>query len=1198
MSSNGLPLDDSSRSSSSHVSGSPCDPVIEEFILLLDQHEDKKELVSEFCGRHPRCAEEIKATFEQQQRLDSVADTEAFVKLDREPVASLPESFNDFRRVHKIAEGGMGVIYKAWQESLQRWVAIKTLSNPDARARFNNEQRCLAQFNLATVVALYETGEWQGMPFLVMPFVDGAALNKVVVRANRQLLQQGSRGVSSTLGDLARESPNSSEAADDDKPLKPTPSRLGANYLHSVVRCVIDVARAIQESHNLGIVHRDLKPENVMVNTLGRAFIIDFGLASPLDPREAEASAPASSEQLAQLIASGVLGTPSYMAPEQFGGNYTTATDVWGIGTILYELLAFGRAFKDIDREHVPESPRSMNSAVPKDLDAIAMKCLELNSEYRYESADEVAEDLERWMQHVPVIARPPRIAERLGKWSRRHPAIAATILFVMIATVGLLVHNQRLAKFNTELGEKHGELERAIDRIAEEKEETERQRGKAVDALVFALTRAEEDAVPQVTERLTSLGEVALPKLRLSFADASLPFEQRLHLAHALSAFGDVQSEFLVANIPNCSPSQSRNVAEALMPVREEVSGQLLELTTAAESGDDRIRFAAVLLALGNYQGIERVFSLEADRNTRTTLIHSFSTWCWNWAQVRLCLTHSDDPGTRSALCLAIATLDGSGFPPELRDELETSLLDVFQGDTNGGVHNAANWALRQMKAPRPEIAASDPPSVDQDWFVNRTGMTMLRIPTSQFRPATPLVRGFFISDREATVAQFKGFIEDKNYPSAEKPVNWQKWRSSVLGLGSDTGIWGPDPRKSPSEDCPVQEVNVVDAILFCNWLSKCEGREPCYSRSEYNWTYWDEGRLVSTEGWSCDFDRDGYRLPTQWEWRNAAAAGATPYFFGSDGSLLRHYAWFNLNTKSRTQPCGSLMPNPYGLFDVFGNVKEWTWDRTVPEGMWSSPGGSWEGDQTYNSFGTLFFHPPLSRNNKLGFRVACSDTSAQPAFDHALAELEGKASQDHAKGLAKTYEALGDLARDGQQWGTASAWYNKAIDTLQVFLPEKQNYFAAGQLLEQPYSKRAALFEQLGRYAEAIDDWEMVLDVERAPKATTTVHLLLAGRKAVLAGLHDPAFQAVSKIHSVSSREPLVLYNAARVAALCAKVVTDEGKPAELQSMYSKLATELLQSALAQGFNDFARLKHDTDLHAIRDQGGFQELLQSQIK
>jgi eukaryotic-like serine/threonine-protein kinase len=310
-------------------------------------------------------------------------------------------TFGDYELLQRIGQGGMGLVYKARQRNPNRLVAIKMilagrLATENDVKRFHNESAAAAHLDHPHIVPIYEVGEHDGCNYFSMRLIEGSNL----------------------------EHAKAAFVAD--------PRR--------AARKIATVARAIHHAHQRGVLHRDLKPSNILLDGSGTPFVVDFGVAKRLH----------STLELTQ--GDGALGTPRYMAPEQVArdrGAVTTATDVYGLGNILYVLLTGLPAVPGISASEVldkvlnrnPEAPGKLNRRVPRDLETICLKCLEKEPGKRYASAEELALDLERWLDGRPIKARPVGLLGRADRWCRRHPAeailgsaaIAGTLFIIAI---------------------------------------------------------------------------------------------------------------------------------------------------------------------------------------------------------------------------------------------------------------------------------------------------------------------------------------------------------------------------------------------------------------------------------------------------------------------------------------------------------------------------------------------------------------------------------------------------------------------------------------------------------------------------------------------------------------------------------------------------------------------------------------------
>ena len=302
----------------------------------------------------------------------------------------LPCEFGNYELLDVIGRGGMGVVYRARHVSLDSSVAIKLiranqLATADELNRFYQEARAAAGLSHSHIVKVHDVGEYQGQHFLAMDLVEGKDLSQLVAAG----------------GPMAGE---------------------------RAAEIMADVARAVHYLHQHDIVHRDLKPSNILIDANGEPHLTDFGLAKLLsvDSRETTTGT--------------IIGTPSYMAPEQAAGHsshVTPVSDVYSLGAILYELLTGQPVFREqnpldtllcvLERE--PQLPRSLNSSIPSELEQICLRCLEKAPERRYESALAVAEDLERFLRAEPLQLPAVSLGHRLQRWGRRKPAFASRLL-------------------------------------------------------------------------------------------------------------------------------------------------------------------------------------------------------------------------------------------------------------------------------------------------------------------------------------------------------------------------------------------------------------------------------------------------------------------------------------------------------------------------------------------------------------------------------------------------------------------------------------------------------------------------------------------------------------------------------------------------------------------------------------------------
>ena len=348
----------------------------------------------------PSAVDALEATAE----LTPVADESGATLVIDGPPRLDPEAvrlpyFGDYELFEEIGCGGMGVVYRAKQRSLNRSVAVKMIragvwaSEDDVRRLFA-EAEAVANLDHPGIVPIYEVGTFEGRHYFSMKLIEGRSL----------------------AGRLPA-------FADD-------PRAAG--------RLVAEVARAVHHAHQRGILHRDLKPSNILVDALGKPHVTDFGLAKRL----------AGGDDLTKSHS--LIGTPAYMAPEQAvrKGQVTVASDVYGIGAVLYTLLTGRPPFQAATvfemlaqvQSHPPEAPSARSRRVDRDLETVCLTCLEKDPARRYPSAEALAEDLERWLRNEPIEARPVGGVERAWRWCQRNPAVSGLLAVVALLVVSAAV--------------------------------------------------------------------------------------------------------------------------------------------------------------------------------------------------------------------------------------------------------------------------------------------------------------------------------------------------------------------------------------------------------------------------------------------------------------------------------------------------------------------------------------------------------------------------------------------------------------------------------------------------------------------------------------------------------------------------------------------------------------------------------------
>jgi formylglycine-generating enzyme required for sulfatase activity len=411
-----------------------------------------------------------------------------------------------------------------------------------------------------------------------------------------------------------------------------------------------------------------------------------------------------------------------------------------------------------------------------------------------------------------------------------------------------------------------------------------------------------------------------------------------------ALAELGEPDTEFLLDSIATAPDDELHLLATALERIGGSIHEQLWQRFRESGSRTARVRLAATLLHLGSPKAAEDLAAAEdGDPSDRTKFISSFRPWRADSGQVAKILGNSGSAELRAMLCLALAEIPLEEVLSDHQPALQVALLHLYQKDPDRCVHSAAGLVLRRWwpEAALPSVQA--PPGVERSWFVNSQGMTMLYIPPGTFTMGAAgigevkrnqaelhvveLTRPFYMCDRETWVDLFKRYWSDLDCPPELKPKGPR-----------------PDPGVSPTGEHPVQMVTWGDAVRFCNWLSWKEGRTPCYTnfRIEQKVYVPESNERPNADHWDCDFTANGYRLPTEAEWEYACRAGTTTgYSFGDDEKELARYCVFD---GWLAAPVATKLPNPWGLFDMHGNIREWCWDfwsANYPKGRVTDPTG-----------------------------------------------------------------------------------------------------------------------------------------------------------------------------------------------------------------------------------------------------------------
>jgi serine/threonine protein kinase len=444
--------------------------------LPADRGSDRREMLV----RHPEFADELREFFSLREQIDRLAapvrDAALSGVLSDRPAARKDSSANtnpeglgqigEFRLLREIGRGGMGVVYEAHQTSLNRRVALKVLpfaASLDSKQlqRFQNEAQAAAQLHHTNIVPVFGVGQERGVHYYAMQLIEGQSLAAVIEemrqRERKPELAQPLTSASS-VGSVKRSSVG--EATGPWPPLPPE-SRAGCGtavtavpqasaistdrslrrsaFFQRAAQLGLRAAEALDHAHQAGVVHRDIKPANLLVDVRGNLWITDFGLAL--------------FQTGAGLTMTGeLLGTLRYMSPEQAWarrGEIDHRTDIYSLGVTLYELLTLRPVFEGQDRHELlykiaheePREPRRLDRTIPVELETIVLKAMAKSPADRYATAQEMADDLQRFLDDKPILAKRPSMRERAVKWGRRHRSVVVSAMALMlVCMVGSIV--------------------------------------------------------------------------------------------------------------------------------------------------------------------------------------------------------------------------------------------------------------------------------------------------------------------------------------------------------------------------------------------------------------------------------------------------------------------------------------------------------------------------------------------------------------------------------------------------------------------------------------------------------------------------------------------------------------------------------------------------------------------------------------
>jgi WD40 repeat protein len=616
----------------------PVDQLAEEFLERYRRGD--RPALSEYTERYPHYAEAIRQLFPALVKMEQLKPDTGDATGPFAPEGSLAagpklDHLGDYHILREVGRGGMGIVYEAEQESLGRHVALKVLPShalldPKQLRRFQREARAAARLHHTNIVPVYGVGADAGLHYYVMQFIPGLGLDEVLAELQRLRQAKQSPGQSHAgaaaggqgkqvsvsvvaqgllTGHFAAASPDSAPAA---APVRTSPhaplpganvrgkpdsavhlpgqsegstlSGSGLPYWHSVARIGIQVAEALAYANSQGVLHRDIKPSNLLLDTQGNVWVTDFGLAKA-----------AGSEDLTHT--GDIVGTMRYLAPERFRGQADARSDVYALGLTLYELLTLRPAFDERDRDKLvaqvmqaePPRPRHVAADVPRDLETIILKSLERDPARRYQTAQELADDLKRYVAGEPILARRVSAWQRTVLWARRRPTAAALVLVSGVAVLALLVAST-VALLSVQLNQQKERAEQEKERAEQaQKEESkvrqEAQQYKYLQHLALAAAELRSNSMVRVEQLLDACPSAYQQNWEWRY------LKQQCH-RDLLTLRGHTGGVIGLAFSPDGTRIASSSL-DGLVKVWEVSTGQVLYTITGHHSEVSRVRFS-----------------------------------------------------------------------------------------------------------------------------------------------------------------------------------------------------------------------------------------------------------------------------------------------------------------------------------------------------------------------------------------------------------------------------------------------------------------------------------------------------------------------------------------------------------------------------------------------------------------------------
>jgi serine/threonine protein kinase/tetratricopeptide (TPR) repeat protein len=1120
--------------------------ILAEWLEAAEQGRPPQE--SEYLRRYPDFGPELADCFADWKRFPRPHGSAERTQAIGEPL--LPENglLGDFRILREIGRGGMGIVYEAEQISLGRRVALKVLPfsatmDPRQLQRFHNEARAAAGLHHTNIVPVFAVGSERGVHYYAMQFIEGRTLAELIAQQ-----RAGARSQELTGGSSAAASAATAHVAAQVTSAAPR----DAAYFRQAAEWGVQGAEALDSAHALGVVHRDVKPANLLIDTTGRLWVTDFGLAQIRSD--------------ARLTLTGdLVGTLRYMSPEQALAKRLVIdhrTDVYSLGATLYELLTLQPAFAGSDRQELlrqiafeePKAPRRVNKAIPPELETIVLKALEKSPADRYATAKDLADDLRRFLEDRPIRAKKPTLRQRARKWAHRHQGV------VLGCLVALAVASLPLAGSTAWVWREMTAKEKALGLAEVREQEAQRLRGEAAAA-----------------------SKQTMDTLRATTDDV---MEQ---LIGAKRALGPAEKSFLEKSLQRWQAfARASGVGEHSLAIRAEGALRVASLRRKLGQRDSAVQELS-------RQAIDLYEKLAADFPTVPEYRKGLARSHHNLGELLQDLRkhRAAEAAYRRAIALNEKLVADSPAVPEYRRLLAANHnnLSILLQDLRK--HREAMAALHQGLAIEKKLAADFP-----------------RVP--EYRDAlanSQHNRGVFLKDlkkylpaktafRQALAIQ-KGLVAE--FPTA--PLYRERLARTHLNLGDLLHTLGKGDQAEAAygqalaayaklaADFPIVPMyrrQLADGYDFLGFLLKDLGKRA-------------EAEAVLRQAVAIQ-ERLVAESPAVPENRGALATS-----HNNLGALLRDMGR-KVEAEAAFRQAIAIQAN---LAADFPSVPGYRLDLSQSYG---NLGVVLYFELGKPAAAAAAFRQALAIQEKLlatsptaaeyrellagnhnglgGVLMALGQRGqAEAAIRHGLA-IQEKLAADFPSVpryrivLGGNQCNFGHLLRSCGRPDQAIVWQTRAIATLQDALVRIKVDVTAQQFLRNAYWNRAEALDDLKRFGEAVTDWSKA--VELSPKSQRPGLRMSRAASRVRAGQVDAAIKEVDEL--IPKADGIMTYDAACIFALASALSSNTSLAT--RETYAGRAVALLRQAAAKGWKDVAHMKTDPDLAPLRGRDDFKEL------